>query len=194
MRINEVEISPPEVQEESKQQVPGNLLQLLRFIMRFMGISKLDKLLSLIVLVTCCIALFYSITGYLSNNPDPTPLISQDLLTLEESQIASLRHQKDSKQSLAIKTEQEDSSYERTPMTPPPTHESTPSESPPQTHGFKIVGDGLQVPKGKDKNFLFLKTHKCGTSTLVNMLYLFGIRRRLNFVTNPWSRQLDIEQ
>jgi hypothetical protein len=28
----------------------------------------------------------------------------------------------------------------------------------------------------------------------VNMLYLFGIRRRLNFVTQPWSRQLDVEQ
>ena len=60
--------------------------------------------------------------------------------------------------------------------------------------GFKIVGEGLQVPKGKENSFLFLKTHKCGTSTLVNMFYLFGIRRRLNFVTQPWSRQLDVDK
>ena len=37
------------------------------------------------------------------------------------------------------------------------------------------------------KNLMFIRTHKCGTSTLVNVFYLFGIRRRLNFVMNSES-------
>ena len=39
-------------------------------------------------------------------------------------------------------------------------------------------------------NLLFVKTHKCGTSTLVNTFYLYGIRRKLNFVINPYSHKL----
>lgn len=35
------------------------------------------------------------------------------------------------------------------------------------------------------KNLMFIKTHKCGTSTLVDMFYLFGVRRRWNFVMTP---------
>ena len=32
------------------------------------------------------------------------------------------------------------------------------------------------------RNLMFAKTHKCGTSTLVNTFYLVGVRRRLNFI------------
>ena len=39
-------------------------------------------------------------------------------------------------------------------------------------------------------NILFVKTHKCGTSTLVNMFYLYGIRRKLNFVVAPYQHQI----
>ena len=39
-------------------------------------------------------------------------------------------------------------------------------------------------------NLLFVKTHKCGTTTLVNMFYLYGIRRKLNFVMTPYVHQL----
>ena len=35
------------------------------------------------------------------------------------------------------------------------------------------------------KNLMFIRTHKCGTSTLVNIFYLFGVRRRLSFVMKP---------
>lgn len=59
---------------------------------------------------------------------------------------------------------------------------------------YKIVGDNLRVPRGKEDNLLFLKTHKCGTSSIVNLFYVYGMKRKLNFVTNPWSRQLDIEK
>ena len=34
----------------------------------------------------------------------------------------------------------------------------------------------------RKRNLMFAKTHKCGTSTLVNTFYLVGVRRRLNFV------------
>ena len=37
-------------------------------------------------------------------------------------------------------------------------------------------------PECKKQNLMFIKTHKCGTSTLVNTFYLYGVRRRLNFV------------
>ena len=57
---------------------------------------------------------------------------------------------------------------------------------------YRVVGDNLLVEKGKTENIFFLKTHKCGTSTLVNALYLYGVRRRLNFVTEPWKRQLNV--
>ena len=32
------------------------------------------------------------------------------------------------------------------------------------------------------ENLMFIKTHKCGTSTLVNTFYLYGVRHRSNFV------------
>ena len=35
---------------------------------------------------------------------------------------------------------------------------------------------------GGKTNLMFIKTHKCGTSTLVNPFYLKGVRHRLNFV------------
>ena len=37
---------------------------------------------------------------------------------------------------------------------------------------------------------MFLKTHKSATSTLVNMFYLYGIRRKLNFVMKPYDHWL----
>ena len=40
------------------------------------------------------------------------------------------------------------------------------------------------------KNFMFIKTHKCGTSSLVNVFYLLGVRRRLNFVVQKGEHQL----
>ena len=49
---------------------------------------------------------------------------------------------------------------------------------------------------GQKKSFprkpklMFLKTHKSATSTLVNMLYLYGIRRKLNFVMKPYDHWL----
>ena len=42
------------------------------------------------------------------------------------------------------------------------------------------------------KNLMFIKTHKCGTSTLVDVFYLRGVRKRLNFVTYPYQHQLDL--
>ena len=57
---------------------------------------------------------------------------------------------------------------------------------------YIVVGDNLQVEKGKRENLLFLKTHKCGTSSMVNIFYLWAVRRRKNFVLQPWTRQLDI--
>ena len=41
-------------------------------------------------------------------------------------------------------------------------------------------------------NLMFIKTHKCGTSTLVDVFYLRGVRKRLNFVTYPYQHQLDL--
>ena len=42
----------------------------------------------------------------------------------------------------------------------------------------------------RKKNFMFIKTHKCGTSSLVNVFYLLGVRRRLNFVVQKGEHQL----
>ena len=41
-------------------------------------------------------------------------------------------------------------------------------------------------------NLMFIKTHKCGTSTLVDVFYLRGVRKRLNFVTYPYQHQIDL--
>ena len=41
-------------------------------------------------------------------------------------------------------------------------------------------------------NLMFIKTHKCGTSTLVDVFYLRGVRKRLNFVMYPYQHQLDL--
>lgn len=40
------------------------------------------------------------------------------------------------------------------------------------------------------KNLVFVKTHKTGTSTTVNILYNFGINHGLNFAIYPYSHQL----
>ena len=54
-----------------------------------------------------------------------------------------------------------------------------------ETGGLDLKGEIEQKP-GKaaetKRNLMFIKTHKCGTSSLVNVFYLFGVRRRLNYV------------
>ena len=40
------------------------------------------------------------------------------------------------------------------------------------------------------KNFVFIKTHKTGTSTTVNILYNFGMTRGLNYAVYPYTHQL----
>ena len=42
------------------------------------------------------------------------------------------------------------------------------------------------------KNLMFVKTHKCGTSTLVDVFYLRGVRYKLNFVMHPFTHQLNV--
>ena len=42
-------------------------------------------------------------------------------------------------------------------------------------------------------NFMFIKTHKCGTSSLVNVFYLLGVRRKLNFVIQRGDRSHNIQ-
>ena len=37
-------------------------------------------------------------------------------------------------------------------------------------------------------NLMFIKTHKCGTSTLVNPFYLKGVRERLNYVIHTGGK------
>ena len=44
------------------------------------------------------------------------------------------------------------------------------------------------------KNLMFLKTHKCGTSSLVNIFYLRGVRKKLNFVVQPDQHQLQLTE
>ena len=46
----------------------------------------------------------------------------------------------------------------------------------------------------KHKNFVFVKTHKTGTSTTVNILYHFGIIHGLNYAVYPYSHQLHLVQ
>ena len=36
---------------------------------------------------------------------------------------------------------------------------------------------------------MFFKTHKCGTSSLVTILYMYGIRRNLTFLLTPYEHQ-----
>ncbi|XP_063684643.1 galactosylceramide sulfotransferase-like isoform X2 [Bolinopsis microptera] len=47
------------------------------------------------------------------------------------------------------------------------------------------------------RNLMFIKTHKCGTSSLVNTFYLMGVRSRLNFVVqqsdHPHTLALNID-
>ena len=49
----------------------------------------------------------------------------------------------------------------------------------------------------KKRNLMFIKTHKCGTSSLVNTFYLMGVRSRLNFVvqqsSHPHTLALNID-
>ena len=40
----------------------------------------------------------------------------------------------------------------------------------------------LSMSSGARKNLVFIKSHKCGTSTIVSILYLAGVRRRANFL------------
>ena len=47
-----------------------------------------------------------------------------------------------------------------------------------------------QTVQSTKYNLMFLKTHKTGTSTLVNVFYLYGIRRKLNFVLKPYNHWL----
>ena len=51
----------------------------------------------------------------------------------------------------------------------------------------KMSSDSLYQNKS---NLFFVKTHKCGTSTMVNIFYLYGIQRKLNFVLTPYWHQL----
>ena len=51
-------------------------------------------------------------------------------------------------------------------------------------------GDNDSKQRSLKKNFMFVKTHKCGTSTLVDVFYLLGVRRRLNFVLDPHEHKL----
>lgn len=44
------------------------------------------------------------------------------------------------------------------------------------------------------KNLMFLKTHKCGTSSLVNVFYLRGVRKKLNFVIQPDKHLLSLSK
>ena len=63
------------------------------------------------------------------------------------------------------------------------------SEGPANNHTIeRVTNSSLQKT-----NILFLKTHKCGTSSMVNLFFLFGIRRKLNFVIEPFKRQFNIQ-
>ena len=158
---------------------------------------RLEKLLSLIIITVCLVTFFYSISGYLSPVSDyvsrPDNFISNDLISLQRNKIAVQQRDSDTSM-IKFKKAQDYAAADAGEISMPPVRTPKPTIGEKSaSKGFSIVGEGLRVPKGKDKNFLFIKTHKCGTSTLVNMFYLFGIRRRLNFVTQPWSRALDIE-
>jgi len=51
----------------------------------------------------------------------------------------------------------------------------------------KMTSENLYQNKS---NLFFVKTHKCGTSTMVNIFYLYGIQRKLNFVITPYVHAL----
>ena len=158
-----------------------------------MGVGRLDKLFSLVVLIVCFGTFFHVINSYLSESSvDPSDLISKDLISLEHRHNSDQQHHLDSRINKIAPLQPLTATESPTTESILTSTDETTEES--GLQGFKIVGEGLQVPKGKENSFLFLKTHKCGTSTLVNMFYLFGIRRRLNFVTQPWSRRLDLEK
>jgi hypothetical protein len=53
------------------------------------------------------------------------------------------------------------------------------------------IPNDLRNPSSK-KNLMFIKTHKCGTSTLVDVFYLRGVRQRLNFVMHPYRHKLNV--
>ena len=154
-----------------------------------MCVSKLGKLFSTVFLAICFFVIFYNNRSHYQSTDSisEVELISNDLIALQRNKKEAEKHNIDSR---IIKQVVEHGSADKTTM-PPTLTPAVDDQS--STEGFTIVGEGLRVPKGKDKNFLFIKTHKCGTSTLVNMFYLFGIRRRLNFVTQPWNRWLDVE-
>ena len=72
---------------------------------------------------------------------------------------------------------------------PGSTETEVESETPANKHTTeKVTNTELQKT-----NILFLKTHKCGTSSMVNLFFLFGIRRKLNFVVEPFKRQFNIQ-
>ena len=50
------------------------------------------------------------------------------------------------------------------------------------------------VSVSQKKNLMFLKTHKCGTSSLVNVFYLRGVRKKLNFVIQPDRHLLSLSK
>ena len=50
------------------------------------------------------------------------------------------------------------------------------------------------VSVSQKKNLMFLKTHKCGTSSLVNVFYLRGVRKKLNFVIQPDKHLLSLSK
>ena len=60
-----------------------------------------------------------------------------------------------------------------------------------QEHDSKPGSESDQNVRPKS-NLMFVKTHKCGTSSLVNIFYLYGIRRRLNFSLKPYKHHLGL--
>ena len=61
------------------------------------------------------------------------------------------------------------------------------------TQSFFIMRQGIISADEKEaqKNLMFIKTHKTGSSTLGGMFYLYGIKRRLNFVLKPFKNTLN---
>ena len=58
---------------------------------------------------------------------------------------------------------------------------------------FVRIQDHDAETAARKKNFMFIKTHKCGTSSLVNVFYLLGVRRKLNFVIQRGDRAHNIQ-
>ena len=75
-------------------------------------------------------------------------------------------------------------------------HNKVEIKSPIQQHSLHIIRgfvsnqSDLQATFSNKKKLMFFKTHKCGTSSLVSVLYLYGIRRNLNFVLTPFEHQI----